>query len=316
MQDESTRPTIKLTVGGTTHNLPQLTEAEWKSLDWEVCSEQSFKTQNKTPELGFQKLCASLRSLSPLLNSPEESKHKSNADEMLSAIIGDPIVTCALSHMKPSPKTKQVIIGICGHKQHGKDTIANYFTSYRSGFVQLAFADPLKDAIKVLFNVSDEQLYNPKEKEVVDPRWNVTPRQMMQKLGTFVRNDFSEDFFVNHLSMRCFGIPRVCISDVRRQNEANFIKERGGIIIKVFRPEMEDSDTHESETDIKNIKEDYFVLNDGNIVVDLYGKLDRIMEDLVSSGKFTVKDIGGEKWKKLGNPSYDEGEEDVLVGYP
>jgi len=303
MQDESTRPTIKLTVGGTTHNLPQLTEAEWKSLDWEVCSEQPFETHT------VQKLCTNVQS-SNLLRNIEESKSP-DAGEILSAIIGEPIITCTLSHTKSSQKRKQVIIGVCGHKQHGKDTIANYFTLYRSHYIQLAFADPLKDAIKVLFDVSDEQLYNPKEKEVVDPRWNVTPRQMMQKLGTFIRNDFSEDFFVNHLAMRCFGISRICVSDVRRQNEANFIKERGGIIIKVFRPGMEDSDTHESETDIENIKEDYFVRNDGSIA-SLYSKLDHIMKDLVSSGKFTIEDIG----REVAHLSHDNGEEDVMVGYP
>ena len=266
MQDQYTTETVDVMVGDTTLTLPQLTEEAWANFDW----------------ASFEKCYGDTR-----FGSNVSLKFNSSIEAELSSIVGSPITTHTLSQNSfrnlgtefQTPKSKQILIGICGKKGHGKDTIASYFTS-RSGFVQLAFADPLKDAVKALFNVSDTQLHDPKEKEMVDPRWNMTPRQMMQKLGTFIRDNLYEDFFVDHLSERSFGIPRVCVSDVRRQNEAKFIKDAGGILIKVFRPGMEDLDNHESETDLENINENYLVFNDGNIDTDLFGKLDVVLDNL------------------------------------
>ena len=45
------------------------------------------------------------------------------------------------------------------------------------------FADPLKNAIGEIFGFSYEQLHG-KEKEIVDPFWGVTPRELFQKIGT------------------------------------------------------------------------------------------------------------------------------------
>lgn len=77
---------------------------------------------------------------------------------------------------------EEILIGLVAPKQSGKDTAANYLcTAY--GFSKYNFADPLKNAIGNIFGFSYEQLHG-KEKEIVDPFWGVTPRELFQKIGT------------------------------------------------------------------------------------------------------------------------------------
>lgn len=76
----------------------------------------------------------------------------------------------------------KILIGLVAPKQSGKDTAANYLCSAYS-FSKYNFADPLKNAIGDIFGFSYEQLHG-KEKEVIDPFWKVTPRELFQKIGT------------------------------------------------------------------------------------------------------------------------------------
>lgn len=76
----------------------------------------------------------------------------------------------------------EIIIGLVAPKRSGKDTAANYLCS-SYGFKKYNFADPLKKGIAEIFGLSHEQL-NGNNKEVVDPFWGVTPRELFQKIGT------------------------------------------------------------------------------------------------------------------------------------
>ena len=87
------------------------------------------------------------------------------------------------------------LIGILGRKRSGKDTAGNYVVE-NYGYDRYAFADPIKDILKTMFDFSDEQLNNNKEK--IDKRWNVSPRTILQKFGTDIcrneLNNFIPDF--------------------------------------------------------------------------------------------------------------------------
>ena len=72
------------------------------------------------------------------------------------------------------------LIACCGKKQVGKNTFADEC----KGFIQYAFAKPLKDTCKVLFLLSDEQLYG-NLKEIQDKRWGKSPREIMQQFGKY-----------------------------------------------------------------------------------------------------------------------------------
>ncbi|ARF09646.1 deoxynucleoside monophosphate kinase [Indivirus ILV1] len=183
-----------------------------------------------------------------------------------------------------------MLIGVLGHKFSGKDTTANYLIK-KYNFKRIAFADPLKEACRILFNFDDDQLYGDK-KEIIDQRWGIMPRTAFQYLGTDIfRNKINEiipniesSFWVK-LCMDNYEKNKkldynVVISDVRFQNEINAIREKNGIIIKIIRPNLQVNDNHASEN-ISELNGDYEIYNDGSLE-DLYGKIDKILENIIT----------------------------------
>lgn len=172
-----------------------------------------------------------------------------------------------------------VLIGIAGKKGHGKDTIAEFLVAH-FGFTQFAFATPLKEACQALFGFDDRQLYGD-TKEEEDPYWKITPRHALQFLGTNiireqgdalvpgVGNEFWLRRFRREYDTRkaaCGGPFRAVVSDVRFQNEVDYIVAMGGIVIKVHRPGIEDEDTHASERGIDGITGwAHLICNDGTV---------------------------------------------------
>lgn len=178
-----------------------------------------------------------------------------------------------------------LIIGFTGRAGAGKDTAASLI---EPRVHNLAFAKPLKDAAKILFNFTDEQLYDPVKKEEVDPKWGKSPREILQWLGTDVlRNHISKDFFLINMENRIKEIEKenIAITDVRFNNEAELIHKKGGIIIKIERPFAEGSGTehtlHPTELGISSKLVDYTITNDSTIE-ELKIKLEKILKVAVS----------------------------------
>lgn len=185
-----------------------------------------------------------------------------------------------------------MLIGVLGRKGSGKDTLSDYVCR-KYGYKKMAFATPLKEACKILFNFTDEQV-NSDLKEVIDTKWSVTPRQALQYLGTDVfRNDIKKilpdidnNFWVKSLFVKYTNFREVdnktgiIISDVRFQNEIDYIHKNNGIIIKLTRPNNPSSlDAHESEKNIDNMNGDYTIINDGTID-DLFNNTDNIVKNV------------------------------------
>lgn len=142
-----------------------------------------------------------------------------------------------------------MLIGLIGKKSSGKDTFGNILIN-QYGFKKRAFADPLKDCCELLFNLSKEQLNDEHLKETIDVNWQMTPREIMQKVGTdLFRNHFNKDFWLllfKQWYLKNSNQNIIC-TDVRFQNEADLIKNLGGIIIKIDR-HNNTIDSHESES--------------------------------------------------------------------
>lgn len=178
------------------------------------------------------------------------------------------------------------IIGITGRKYHGKDTVANYFIE-KYGYHKISFADPLKEICQTLFGFSDEQVYG-SLKETVDSDWNVTPRLVLQFVGTelFRENigrilpDIGQDFWVRCAMIRINRIlekdpnARFVIPDIRFLDEIecfkNFTFRRSPVsfhTIRVVRPSIpvNEASIHPSETAIDTLPVDTVILNDKSI---------------------------------------------------
>jgi hypothetical protein len=171
-----------------------------------------------------------------------------------------------------------MIIGITGRKRNGKDTIGNYLCEHHE-FKRFAYADALKEACKSIFNFTDEQLYGDL-KEVVDPFWGATPRTVLQFVGTdLFRNNMGKiipnleyNIWVKVVEKkiseehRLYPHQNIVITDVRFPNEVESIKNLGGRVIRVSRPELNISngiDVHASEIQIEYLKVDKDLINDG-----------------------------------------------------
>ena len=174
-----------------------------------------------------------------------------------------------------------MIIGILGNKNVGKDTVADYLVK-TEGFKKLSFATNLKKFVAIMFNWKDND-FSFENKEKNDPIWNVSPRKMLQLLGTeFLReyckdiidckinfNDKEETFsyhtkklFLDNIELFQNG-ENIVISDVRFPDELKFIKFMNGKIIKLTRnnAEINEYNSHSSENYIDKLEYDALIQN-------------------------------------------------------
>ena len=113
-----------------------------------------------------------------------------------------------------------MIIGIIGKKKVGKDTFANYICSNcnEDTFVKMAFADTLKTVCKEIFDLSDSQLHDTIQKDLIDPRWSMSPRQILQFVGTdLFRKHFRESIWIDNMKLK---LSKLC----SKQNHGSNIK--------------------------------------------------------------------------------------------
>jgi len=178
-----------------------------------------------------------------------------------------------------------VIVGITGKKGHGKDTVGEVFT--KAGYLRDFFAAPIKEAVKLALNMTDEQVHGTVDvKETIDPRYGITPRWAMQSMGTeWGRNLINKDVWAIACLSRIenSGALNWVITDTRFTNEADIIKEKGGIIVKVVRPNADTGsfEDHPSELQIDLIEPDYTITNDGTLD-ELVTQVKALVEQLKS----------------------------------
>jgi hypothetical protein len=138
------------------------------------------------------------------------------------------------------------VIGLVGFAGSGKGTVADYLVT-KHNYTKMAFADPLKDAVSVIFGWPRLMLEGDNEpsrlfRERADPFWTekfgdtFTPRIALQKLGTESgRNVFHQDIWVYALEKRIKEHQNVVVADVRFPNEIEAIIKWGGHILRVKR---------------------------------------------------------------------------------
>ena len=165
-----------------------------------------------------------------------------------------------------------MLIGITGLARSGKDTAADFYCN-KFDLVKYSFAQPLKEAIKVMFSLNEDHV-NGDLKEVVLDDLGVSPRYLMQTLGTeWGRNTVNNDVWLlaakRNLANAAFG---VVIPDVRFENEADFIRENGGLLLHISRENKEQVLSHASENGVSFKLGDASIENDGSID-DLHRRL-------------------------------------------
>ena len=159
------------------------------------------------------------------------------------------------------------VIGICGRKNTGKNTLADILT-LEFGYTQLSFARPLRDVCKLVFGLSDEEMNDRELKEQPLTRWPfLSPRKILQLTGTELFRNHFPGVWIERLkvAVQRSKNARFVVTDVRFQDEADAIWELGGEVLRIVRPGFEESDGHLSETELSTIKPDAVVLNQGGL---------------------------------------------------
>lgn len=114
---------------------------------------------------------------------------------------------------------EQLLIGLCGYAQVGKDTIAGILRIPRC-----AFADELKNDLDPIRKRMGLDLSIAKDKRLFRP--------FMVEYGRLARA-IDKDYWIKRLVIP--ETPRAIITDVRYANECKWIESKGGIVLRVVR---------------------------------------------------------------------------------
>lgn len=171
------------------------------------------------------------------------------------------------------------IIGLAGKKGAGKDTVGSILAEYN--YERISFATPLKESAAALFGIPVEDWEKYKNNpdihvgvyQDIDNEYSVrlaggTARQFLQRYGTEAHRDiFGASFWTDQLIQKVTHRydTQFVITDARFENECAAIRDIGGIIIEVQRPDIEDGDTHASEKPIPRELVDATINNFGTI---------------------------------------------------
>lgn len=168
------------------------------------------------------------------------------------------------------------IIGVLGIAGSGKTIVAKHLTE-QYGYARSRFAEPLKLMLKHGLGLTDEEVDGDLKMTPMERFGNVTPRYMMQTLGTeWGRRCVYKNIWVDAWRAHADAAEGpLVVDDVRFPNEAATIRQMGGVIWRVYRPGVEVM-RHPSEFAMKDIKEDEFISNSTTIAA-LLKSVDTLM---------------------------------------
>lgn len=209
-----------------------------------------------------------------------------------------------------------MLIGLAGAAGCGKSTVSEHLRK-RHQFFEFAFADPLYDMVAALTGLPKDRLKDRAVKEEALEWAGKSPRQLLQLLGTeFGRAVLGDDIWIKHLFRRIDATQAAmngywkrdvqchfAVADVRFDNEAAAIRERGGVIWRIVRPWQEKiAGNHASEGGISAGLCDDTIVNDADIKA-LAASVDAALQSL-QAGRIEVcrKEAAGERTGRVGSP--------------
>lgn len=202
------------------------------------------------------------------------------------------------------------VYAFAGKRGSGKSTASAVLVD-ELGFVDLKFADPLKNMIRAFYRtcgVDDETIERKIEGDLkeVPCEWlsGRTPRYAMQTLGTewrdLIATELWSDIFIKRAESGKFGDKIVC-SDFRFPHEAEALRKLGAYTYRIDRPGLpqDEASKHASETMIDTIKVGGIFRNTGTVE-----DLREFVRDLVEANEIVAKEFSFEEltgtgyWRK------------------
>ncbi len=199
------------------------------------------------------------------------------------------------------------LIAFAGKAGIGKDTAADYLVE-KHRYNKKSFAEPMKKAVQSMFGLKHEQVFGTKEqKEEAIPALSqkrpISGRELLQTLGTeWGRNIIDPDIWIYKVAedwktmKNIPGYVGMVISDLRFDNEAEWVKSQGGIVINIESPFNPPTDKfHPSENGIDINLVDHVIMNYKKRKEDLYTAIEVILDiekDKVPLEESTEQNIG------------------------
>jgi hypothetical protein len=182
--------------------------------------------------------------------------------------------------------TPTLLIGLAAPAGAGKDTVGGYLEDQYS-FCALGFADPLRDMLGALLQNIDVDGAWMVERSLKEERMAVigrSYRELAQSLGTeWGRHTVRQDLWVRIAAHRVAQIhalgSNAVLTDVRYQNEADWITAQGGTLVRIYREDAQPVRLHSSEQLLHCIECDHELHNNGSKAT-LFEQVDRILEQL------------------------------------
>lgn len=183
-----------------------------------------------------------------------------------------------------------MLIALSGLKGSGKDTAADYLVAKYS-FTKVSFAEALRQMLLIIDpEISFEDMWGLNCRRlsqiVREEGWDSAKRRfpevrrLMQVTGTeAVRMIFGEDAWINIVARRYPDLAddstRYVITDCRFDNEVEFVRNQGGVLVWIDRPGVV-SDGHAGEsTHIKDLAS--AVVYNSRTIDDLCDSFDLLM---------------------------------------
>jgi hypothetical protein len=200
-----------------------------------------------------------------------------------------------------------MLIAIAGKARVGKDTIGRYIAQ-QYGFEHYYFAKPLKDMVGALgFPASEHQ--TTEEKERIIPGIGRSVRYLWQTLGTeWGRQMVHPDLWLLLAARRWEQVQRradvdpigaqgLVITDCRFENEAQWARAAGGVVVHVqgkgeLAGMSAEARSHASEAGVSFVTGDRLIFNDYDEPTEetlkaLYGSVAAMMNGLLADrGRF------------------------------
>lgn len=140
------------------------------------------------------------------------------------------------------------------------------------------FAGPLKQVASILLGVPVERFEDREfKKSCLGKEWgNMTVREFLQNLGTnAIRDGLHRNSWINAMWANYSG-EKILVTDCRFTNEAESVRERGGIVVRLTRNGDEPA-THVSETELDNYIFDYTIDNKNDTLSETFEKVKDFM---------------------------------------
>jgi hypothetical protein len=185
-----------------------------------------------------------------------------------------------------------MIIGLAGYAGAGKDTVGNILIE-KHKYRRVAFADKVRGLAYDINPIVEEK--RRLQDIVTELGWDGAKqhpevRRILQDTGLAGRNLLGEDIWIWEAlgevvyNEGAMGNPseekelgkieeNIVITDVRFENEANFIRDFGGVVWQVVRDGVTPVNEHISETDLIGFDFDKTITNNGNLE-NLEGQID------------------------------------------